>query len=180
MIMRKIILFALALASLTSCVDTTTEKAPVEQWVDGLVSQYPNLKSNNLAMASVKDSVAAYGNRAVGRSADLLDGVRFKFVKMIENKDILAVFFDATRCSSAIYVGDNDIYTGIKIRVLGKVDKRTASKLDENKLYAISGQVHAWDDADRFGISHSMVGDIDLGTFILNSDIEIQELDTDQ
>jgi len=148
--------------------------------VDGLVEQYPNLHSNKLAMASVTDSINAYGNRTVGRPADVLGNVKFKFVKMIENKDSLAVFFNSSGCSSTIYVGDNDVYTGIIIRVLGKVDKQTASKLDETKRYSISGTVHAWDDKDRFGISHSMLEDIDLGTFILNNDIAIQELDAEQ
>ena len=178
--MTNTILFAFILAFFTSCGNKTNEKTPVEQWVDGIVSQYPNLQSNNLAMASVKDSIESFGNRAVGHSTDVLNGVCFKFVKTIENNDSVAVFFDARRCNSIVEADEKDIYTGIIIRVLGKVDKQTASKLDGNKLYSISGMVHAWDDADRFFISHSMPGDLDLGTFILNSDIEIQELESDK
>ena len=178
--MKKFFILLCLTAILYSCGGSTKPQAPVEKWIDGLVTEYPNYDSNELTKKAVRDSVVAFGNKAVDKPTDFLNGVEFRFAKMVENGDSVAVFFDSSGCRSEIDAPENSsrkyVYTDIIIRVLGKVDKATAAKLDKEKLYTLTGVVHAWDEEDRFFISTHAISNIDLGTFILNDDIEITEV----
>lgn len=177
--MKKISFLMSILFLLTACSNPTTEKPPVVKWVDKIITEYPNYHSNKLVKQVVRDSVSNYANRFIGYDATILDGVEFRFVRMIENRDSVAVFFDAKSCYSDIDYKEaykEHIFTDIIIRVLGKIDRQTASKLDKDQTYTIKGKVHAWDAEDKFFISHSTLDYIDLGTFILNSNIEINKI----
>lgn len=175
----KVAIIATA-ALFLSCGGSRKPKAPVEKWIDSLVTAYPNYESNDISKRAVHDSVMAFGNQAVDKTLDFCDGVAFRFAKMIENADSFAVIFDSRSCHSEIEAPEGSnrkyIYTDIVIRVVGKVDKATASKLDGDKRYTLKGTVHAWDAEDKFFISTSSIGNIDLGTYIVNNDIEISEV----
>ncbi len=162
-----------------SCGNAPKKSIPIIEWTDSIIAKYPNYHSNDLIKNVVEDAANNYSTGFINKQASILEGIDFRFVKMIENKDSFAVFFDAAHCYSDIdYEAGNKkhIHTDIIIRVLGKVDKATASKLDDDKYYNISGVVNEWDKEDRFFISHSSFDKIDFGTFILNKDIEINEV----
>lgn len=186
--MKKALLLGCILLFLNACTKSPQKVVPIKvvpiiEWTDKIVTQYPNCHSNELIEKIVMDSASNYSKRFIGNEATILEGVDFKFVRIVENKDSFAVFFDAQNCYSDIEYkqGDNKyIRTDIIIRVLGKVDKTTASKLSEDKSYNISGTVHEWDKEDRFFISSSSFDKIDFGTFILNKDIEIKEVKDEQ
>lgn len=176
--MKKYLL-ALAVLGLAGCSSTPVHVVPVESWVDGIVTQYPNLHSNDISKQSVKDSVRAYANSYIGRNASLLEGVNFRFEKMIDRGDSAAVFFVSTGCYSDIEVEgarNGHVFTDIDIRVLGKVDRQTAGTLDKNKKYSLKGTVDNWDEEDRFFLASHSFEKIDLGMFILNDNIVIKEV----
>ena len=177
--MKKYLLFALAFVVIVSCSEAPVKNVPIINWVDGIVAQYPNLHTNDINMSVVKDSVSAYSRKYIGKEASLFEGVAFRFEKMVENGDSLAVFFDAKNCYSDIdhEAGNNKhIFTDINMRVLGKVDKQTAATLDKSKSYFISGKVEEWDEEDRFYITNHNLDYLDFGTFILNDNIKIVEI----
>lgn len=178
----KKVLSVIAFAAFAACSQAPVQKIAVEEWVDGIVRQYPNLHSNDISNSIVRDSVAAYTKRFVGGEAALLSDVKFRFVKMTEKADSFTVFFDATNCYSDIdneTVPNGHIFTDINIRVVSKVDKGTAAGLDKSHNYFIEGKVHAWDENDRFFITNHTGDYIDLGTFILD-DIVIHEVVNEQ
>ena len=169
--MKKLFIVAAVIVAVVGCTKSSLKQAPVEEWAGHIIEQYPNFNSNDISRQIVADSVASYANKFVGQKADMLNGVKFYFAKMVDSGDSVAVFFDATE-----FEKDGDyVWTDLHIRVLGKIDRKTAETLDKEKKYYISGKVHAWDAEDLFNITHPMLDNIDLGTFILNSDIEIVE-----
>lgn len=181
--MKKVFFLLCFMFCITSCDNATKKSIPIIEWTDSIITKYPNYHSNDLIKSVVNESVDNYSKNLINKQAKILEGVDFRFVKMVENKDRFVVFFDAARCYSNIdYKSGNKkhILTDIIIRVLGKVDKATASKLQEDKYYNISGVVHEWDKDDRFFISHSSLEKIDFGTFILDKDIEIKEVKDEQ
>ncbi len=178
--MKKILFIALAIMCFVGCSETPNKKAPIESWADGIILQYPNLRSNEISKKAVLDSVSTYSQSFIGKEASLFEGVSFKFAEMVENEDSFAVFFDAAHCYSDIEYNEGNqkvLMTELNMRALGKVDKQTASTLDSEKKYSISGIVHAWDAEDKFFITHHMTDYLDFGTFILNSDIQIKEIE---
>lgn len=179
-VMLRLIFLVLAITCFAGCSNASKKKAQVVTWVDGIMAQYPNMQSNEISASAVKDSVKLFAESFIGQRATLLEGVTFKFRKMMEKKDSFAVFFDARGCFSDIEsktVDKEHLITDINMRVVGKVDKQTAATLDKEKSYALSGTLHAWDAEDRFFITNHVGGCIDLGTFILNEDIEISAVE---
>lgn len=166
----KKILFALAVA-LSAC-SSPEEKTFAVDYVDRLVSEYPNFASNDIAKRAVRDSIQVLGRSAIGNSPELLNGIEFKFEELFENNDTTSALFSAVGCVSQI----NDesgahkyIITPIEMCVLGRVDSQTAAKLDGNRRYHIDGVLHEWDGVNRF-IAHRVTPEsIFLGTYILDN-----------
>lgn len=173
-------LFSLFLLIFTSCTTPSKDKASIVKWVDSVITENTNYHSNNLVKKEVAKDVEKYANKCIGNNTSIMEGVTFRLAKVIEEKDSCIVIFDASSCISDIAKEDNGhIITDIIIRVLGKVDNKTASALDGDADYNISGIVHEWDKEDRFFASKSSIDYIDFGTFILNSDITIKKVENE-
>lgn len=164
---KYLLLFCLSFI-LVSCGKFTGDKAPVVEYVNRLIEQYPNYRSNEIAEASLLDSIANYNHTIKD-----LDGVEFQFEKLIENPQTgeMSAIFTSSGCVSDIDNPNGDpkyLITEINIRVLGKVDKDLAAKLDSNIKYEITGVLRAWDDKDIFYVTHSIGPSVDFGTYILD------------
>lgn len=179
--MKRLVFFIVSITVFLSCTNDAKKESPIIKWTDNIVKTYPNYNSNELAKKSVMDSVVNLAVIQTGKEASFLKGIHFSFKKMIENKedkDSFAVFFTSTNCRSHIEaegVGRKYIITDIILRVIGKVGKESAAKLDSNQEYFIKGIVYNWDAGDLLNISsHYSSEEIDFGTYILNSSIEIE------
>lgn len=165
----KKILFALAVA-LTAC-SSPEEKTFAVDYVDRLVSEYPNFSSNEIAKRAVQDSIQTLGVSSIGKKPEILNGVDFKFEELFEHNDTTAALFSAVSCLSQIEDESGAhkyIITPIEICVLGRVDSQTAAKLDRNRRYRLDGVLHEWDSKNRFLPQRMTPESLFLGTYILD------------
>lgn len=168
----KRIIFAAIIAMSMCCCTKSPEKPAIVQYVNNLVSLYPNYRSNEIARAALLDSVANHV-RPIGTSPVDIAGVDFKFAKLVDNPQTGAksAVFTSTGCTSDIDNPNGNpkyLMTDINIRVIGAVDDVTAANLDGNSVYRIDGKLHAWDAADVFGVTHTIGNAVDFGTYILD------------
>jgi len=159
-----------AMLFLCAC-SNNLEKPEVVNYVDGLVGMYPNYRSNEIAESAILDSIANH-QRPIGQLASDLSGVKFKFIRLIENQNDgrYSALFVSDGCMSDIDNPNGNpkhLMTNIHIRVLGKVDSEMAAKLDGNARYSISGILHAWDANDVFSVTDRIGASFDFGTYIL-------------
>lgn len=171
--MKKFIYAAFIAAMMCACSSTNEPKPAVVEYVNRLVETYPNYRNNDIAKSALLDSIANHV-RPVGQPATDIDGVRFKFAKLIDNPQTgekSAVFTSFGLMSSIDNPNGNPKYlmTDINMRVLGNVDDETAAKLDANREYEISGVLRAWDADDVFFVTHSVGYSVDFGTYILDN-----------
>lgn len=170
--MKKIMLVAIVAVMMAACSSSDSNKPAVVQYVNDLVTLYPNYRSNDIARTALLDSIANHV-RPAGVSPVDIAGVDFKFAKFVENPQTGAksAVFTSTGCTSNIENPNGNpkyLMTDINIRVLGAIDDVTAAKLDGNSVYRIDGKLHAWDAADVFGVTHKIGNAVDFGTYILD------------
>lgn len=166
--MKKFAIFTLLVSVLFVCGCSEKEDAPIVRYVNSVVEEYPNYRSNEISEKSLK---AKFENRE--KSVYDLVGVHFKFKKLIENTQTgkHSALFESTGCTSSVESnadGGKYIINGICILVLGTVDDSTASKLNSGVDYELSGTLHAWDKEDRFYCYDAMIDGFFLGTYILD------------
>lgn len=173
--MKLHIILSLLLSAIFVCgCQSEKEDAPIVKYVNGVVAEYPNYRSNEISEKSLNEKLA---NR--DKSVEDLVGVNFKFKKLIENSQTgkYSALFESTGCTSSIESnadGGKYIINGICILVLGSVDESTASKLNSGIEYEISGTLHAWDEEDKFYCYDAMLDGFFLGTYILD-DMTVKE-----
>lgn len=170
--MKKFIFGMVVAAMLTGCA-SKTQKPPVVEYVNKLVLQYPNYRTNEIANSAILDSIANHV-RPVGAHPEDLRDVDFKFERIIGNPQTggKSALFTSTGCQSDIENPNGNpkyLITTINIRVLGSVDDSTAATLDGKAIYSIDGVLHAWDAADVFSVTHSIGNSFDFGTYILDN-----------
>lgn len=169
--MKKIACAAILAAMMCGCT-SDNEKPAVVQYVNNLVTMYPNYRTNEIAESALLDSIANHV-RPVGQSPVDISGVDFKFAKLIDNPQTgtKSAVFTSTGCTSNIDNPNGNpkyLMTDINIRVVGVVDDKTAASLDGNSSYRIDGILYAWDSHDVFGVTHSIGNAVDFGTYILD------------
>lgn len=169
--MKKVVWVICALLIFCAC-SNDVEKPEVVRYVDSLVEMYPNYRSNEIAESAILDSISSH-YRPIGQLASDLNGVDFKFVRLIENQNdgSYSALFVSDGCMSNIDNPNGNpkyLITDIHIRVLGKVDSETAATLDGNARYNIGGILHEWDAEDVFFVTHKIGDSFDFGTYILD------------
>lgn len=169
----KKLLFIFGIMLMCACSSSHDEKPAIVEYVNNLVGMYPNYRSNEIANAALLDSVANH-SRPIGKPATDIEGVKFKFAKLIENPQTgeQSALFTSYGCASDIENPNGNpkyLITDINIRVLGSVDAATAAQLDSNREYYISGILRAWDADDVFFVTHSVGYSVDFGTYILDN-----------
>lgn len=174
--MKRYAIFTLLVSVLFFCgCSAKDEEAPIVKYVNKVVAEYPNYRSNEISEKSLKEKLE---NREKG-VGDLV-GVHFKFKKLIENPQTgkYSALFESTGCTSSIESnadGGKYIINGICILVLGSFDDSTASKLNSGVEYELTGTLHDWDKEDRFYCYDAMIDGLFLGTYILD-DMSVNEI----
>jgi hypothetical protein len=163
---------------LSSCVGTEESKPFVVEYANRLIEQYPNFASNEIAKKAVTDSIYNHAMSFVGKQANDLNGIEFKFERLIEGQNGYCAVFTASRYTdieNPINNGDKYLGATINIAAFGNISDEVASRLDKNTSYSLSGILHAWDDKNTLNIYHSYAHDaLDFGIYILD-DILIKE-----
>lgn len=169
--MKRVGLCICSMLMLCAC-SNNDEKPEVVRYTNKLVEMYPNYRSNEISEAAMLDSIANHP-RPIGQLASDLDGVDFRFARLIENPNdgSQSALFVSDGCMSDIENPNGKpkyLITDIHIRVLGKVESETAAKLDGHAQYRVSGILHAWDANDVFFVTNKVGASVDFGTYILD------------
>lgn len=168
--MKKMLFYACISAIMCACSSSHESHPAVVEYVNRLVEMFPNYRSNEIAKSALLDSIANHPHTV----ADI-DGVPFKFVKLIDNPQTgsrSAIFTSSGLISDIENPNGNPKYlmTDIDMRVIGTVDESTAATLDANRDYYISGELHAWDADDVFSVTnHHSLNYVDFGTYIIDN-----------
>lgn len=165
-----IYIFAIVVIALTSCSKSNEDKPPMVQFTERIMAQYPNFKSNDIAMQALTDSVNAFGEASVNNQTTFFKGIRFHFVRLIDKPDGThsAMFEPFSLYAEIDDPTEDGHYISLKMcfGVLGGVSEEMAAKLDGNQDYDITGLVHAWDDKDLLGFEYGLPW---FGTFIMKN-----------
>lgn len=147
----------------------TAERTPLEQYTEALLTQFPNYKSNEMALNAMNDSIKAHARAQIGTIPSDLSGMKFHFENLKEGNDTCVAVFSATGYAEidAPKNSQNKYITATPgIMVVGKVDKATAASLDYNKEYSVTGEMFEWDAKP---LNYSSVVDIPFGTYYLDA-----------
>lgn len=151
------------------------ERTPLEQYTEALLTKFPNYKSNEMAKNAMNDSIKAHARAQIGTIPSDISGMKFCFEDIKEGNDTCIAIFSASGYAEidAPKNSQNKYITAIPgIVIVGKVDKATASSLDYNKRYSVSGEMFEW---DAKSLSYSSGVDIPFGTYYLDA-ITISEI----
>lgn len=172
--MKKICLFFMFVSFLLSCSNQKQDKLYVVDYVDKLVSVYPNHSSNEIAKKALQDSVKIHAESFVGSKPKDLVGLEFKFSDLVEKEGAHGALFVA-HCYSEIDDESGSskyIISDIIVSVFGVIDEATAAKLDKNQKYYIDGVLEHW-DSEHYAPRMYAPDEIDFGTYFLR-DIKIE------
>lgn len=177
--MKQVLLCVISLLLFFSCDDKREEVVYVEEYAKQLVLKYPNFKANEIAEAAVKDSIRAHVSLFIGGHPKDIDGVKFRFEKLIEGKNGYCALFTASQyidVESPSAGGSKYIGATIQMMAFGNVDDVVASSLDTQKYYKLGGVLHAWDEDNSIPVVRTTYPDrMDFGTYILD-DMTVEEV----
>lgn len=166
-------LFAFVSLCLVGC-GGKESKAPIEQWTDNLVLKYQNFRSNDIAKQAVLDSISAYSNSYVNKDATLFDGMKFTYLKMInEDRDSVNVMMRGEAFSDveSSAEGSKYIISDIRCLAVGRVPREVASTLSSGYKYSVSGIVEqvVIDDINFKVEATTTPNDLFFGAFALKN-----------
>lgn len=179
--MKKIFLFLSLLAVLMVSCNNDPEQAPIETWTKSLMEKYPNFRSNEITSQIVKDSIAAYSESFLGKQARLFDGVKFRYLDMLNSEgDTISVMFRGEASTSIESDADGAKYIMQSIRCLavGNVTKEVAANLSSGYMYAISGVVKELDLESSLlkAKATTISDDFYFGTFFIE-DMKVEKIE---
>lgn len=176
--MKKLFLFIMPTLIFLSC-GKEYKPTYVEEYTKQLVLKHPNFETNEIAKSAIRDSIKAHITPFIGKHPKDIEGVKFRFEKLIEGKNGYCALFTATQYTdieNPSESGDKYINATIQIIAFGNIDDTTASSLDAHKYYELSGVLHSWDEDNSIPVIRSTsFGSIDFGTYILD-DMTIKEV----
>ena len=130
-------------------------------------------------MDAGRTNVRLFAERQKGKPASILNGVEFKFDRLIENPQTGAHSAAMYTLSNNLitHVDGKEIFCGVHVNLLGIVDEQTAATLDKDLIYKVTGAIREWDGENLVVHSHVvMPGDLELGTFILD-DMKVEKIE---
>ncbi|WP_302998298.1 hypothetical protein [uncultured Alistipes sp.] len=169
--MRKFLSILAIVCFLSSC-GGNEEKTYLIQYVETLISEYPNFASNEIAKRSVKDSIRNHIENQIGKPASDLIGLELKFEKILDGQNGKCAIFIARPPMAFIDNPGNKskyISADVSLIVFSPIDDAMAAKLGNHQTYAITGILDEW-DADNliyFDLLSTSSKSLDFGTYIL-------------
>lgn len=167
--MRKILSIIAIVCFLSSC-GGGQESPYLIQYVEKIISKYPNFESNEIAKCSVEDSIRNHIENQIGKPASDLIGIEFRFEKILDGQNGKCAIFVAHPMAFVDNPGNGDKYIGadVSLIVFTQIDDATAAKLGNHQTYAITGVLDKWDADNLTYLDLSSSSDtLDFGTYIL-------------
>jgi hypothetical protein len=169
--MKKILSIFAIVCLLSSC--GGKEESPyLIQYVETLISEYPNFESNEIAKRSVEDSIRNHIENQIGKPASDLVGIEFRFEKILDGQNGKCAIFVARPPMAFIDNpgnGSKYISADVSLIVFTSIDDAMAAKLGNHQTYAITGILDKW-DADNliyFDLLSTSSKSLNFGTYIL-------------